>query len=227
VQEELAMPPKIIVSYDDTDNDRDALELGRLLASSGGDLLLAYVRHSAQVQKELERLAEEQAQTLLEHGAQLLGKPETPQKVVVNASTGDGLLELAEAEQAAIVAFGADYRTARGAVLPGKAAQRLLHGGTCAVALAPADFRSRTSSKILRIAVISEGDDAPIETAKSLAGVLGASLTDTEGPIDLMVIGSRDGTPSGVTELGALAEYQIETTNAPVLVVARDTPVSF
>jgi nucleotide-binding universal stress UspA family protein len=227
VKEELAMPPKIIVSYDDTDNDRDALELGRLLASSGGELSLAYVRHAAQVQKELERLAEEQAETLLEHGANLLGNPDTPRHVVVNASTGDGLHALAEAENADIVVFGADYRTARGAVLPGKAAQRLLHGGTCAVALAPADFRSRRSSKILRVGVNAEGDEAPVETAKSLAVALGATLTDTDGPVDFMVIGSRDGAPSGVTELGALAEYHIETTNAPVLVVARDTPLTF
>ena len=32
------MALKIIVSYDDTDNDRDALALGRLLAISGAEL---------------------------------------------------------------------------------------------------------------------------------------------------------------------------------------------
>ena len=41
------MSPKIIVSYDDTDNDRDALALGRLLAVSGAELSLAYVRHQS------------------------------------------------------------------------------------------------------------------------------------------------------------------------------------
>ena len=40
------MSLKIIVSYDDTDNDRDALALGRLFASAGAELSLAYVRHS-------------------------------------------------------------------------------------------------------------------------------------------------------------------------------------
>ena len=40
------MTPRIIVSYDDTDNDRDALALGRLLAGGGADLSLAYVRHA-------------------------------------------------------------------------------------------------------------------------------------------------------------------------------------
>ena len=41
------MAPRIIVSYDDTDNDRDALALGRLLAVSGAELSLAYVRHQS------------------------------------------------------------------------------------------------------------------------------------------------------------------------------------
>ena len=39
------MAPRIIISYDDSDNDRDALALGRLLAFSGAELSLAYVRH--------------------------------------------------------------------------------------------------------------------------------------------------------------------------------------
>ena len=53
------MALKIIVSYDDTDNDRDALALGRLLAFTGAELSLAYVRHSqggALEQKQAEEL---------------------------------------------------------------------------------------------------------------------------------------------------------------------------
>ncbi len=53
------MAPRIIVSYDDTDNDRDALALGQLLAVSGAELSLAYVRHAqggALEQKEAEEL---------------------------------------------------------------------------------------------------------------------------------------------------------------------------
>ena len=41
------MATKIIVSYDGTANDTDALALGRLLARAGGSLELAYVRHAA------------------------------------------------------------------------------------------------------------------------------------------------------------------------------------
>ena len=38
------MPTKILVSYDGTDNDVDALALGRVFGQAGGELGLAYVR---------------------------------------------------------------------------------------------------------------------------------------------------------------------------------------
>src|SRR5438105_3666057 len=40
------MAPKIIVSYDGTDNDRDALALARTFLAAGSSLALAYVRHA-------------------------------------------------------------------------------------------------------------------------------------------------------------------------------------
>ena len=50
---------KIIVSYDDTDNDRDALALGAQLAEFGGDVSLAYVRHTQQPDQAREALGGE------------------------------------------------------------------------------------------------------------------------------------------------------------------------
>src|SRR6478609_6524395 len=79
---------KIIVSYDGTDNDRDALALGRLLAFAGGELALAYVRHSFG-----ESLEEEQAEQLLARGAASVGIPEMKKHVVVNPATSVGLTQ--------------------------------------------------------------------------------------------------------------------------------------
>ena len=45
------MATKIIVSYDGSDNDRDALALGRLLGSAGASIELAYVRHALEAEK--------------------------------------------------------------------------------------------------------------------------------------------------------------------------------
>jgi nucleotide-binding universal stress UspA family protein len=222
------MSPRIIVSYDDTDNDRDALALGRLLAISGGDLSLAYVRHAHEDAEDREAQEEEHAEQLLERGAESIGAPDTPRHVIFHASTGEGLIELAERENADVVVFGSDYRTPAGSVTPGTSAQRLLTSGPTAVAIAPADLRSRSSVRIARIGVLDEGDPAADETARSLASALSAEVTEPgTGPVDLLVIGSREGTPAGRVGLSASAEYAIETSAAPVIVAPRGDAVQF
>ncbi len=222
------MTPKIIVSYDDTDNDRDALTLGRLLAVSGAELSLAYVRHHQAGERSREAVEQKQAEELLGHGAQAIGAPDAPRHVVVHASTGEGLIELAEREHAHVVVFGSEYRTAPGAVVPGTSAQRMLSGGSTAVAVAPADLRSRASVRVARIGIISDGDDAAEDTAQTLSGALGAKIVDPdEEAVDLLVVGSRDGAPEGRLELSAAAEYAIETATSPVLAVPRGAPVLF
>ncbi|HEY7151427.1 MAG TPA: universal stress protein [Solirubrobacterales bacterium] len=222
------MTPRIIVSYDDTDNDRDALALGRLLAVSGAELSLAYVRHQQADARDRESLEQRQAEELLAHGAEAIGAPDTPRHVVVHASTGEGLIELAERERADVVVFGSEYRTAAGSVAPGTSAQRLMNGGPTAVAIAPADLRSHASVRVARIGAIGDGDDAAEETARTLADALGAKIGDVDAErVDLLVVGSREGTPDGRLDLSAVAEYAIETSTSPVLAVSRSTPVLF
>jgi nucleotide-binding universal stress UspA family protein len=211
----------IIISYDDTDNDRDALALGRVLGAAGANIALAYVRHAGDDVRE-----EREAEQLLERGAQSIGVPDAPRHVVINPSTGIGLAELAEQEHADIVVFGSDYRTAPGAVSRGTSAQRLLHGGPAAVAIAPADLRSRSSFGIERVGVLAEGDPAAEETARSLAAALGASVVEPgNGHVDLLVVGSRPESEAGRVTLSASAEYAIETASSPVLVVGRGAPI--
>jgi nucleotide-binding universal stress UspA family protein len=222
------MTPRIIVSYDDTDNDRDALALGRLLAVSGADLSLAYVRHQQADARDRESLEQKQAEELLAHGAEAIGAPDTPRHVVVHASTGEGLIELAEREHAHVVVFGSEYRTAPGSVVPGTSAQRMLNGGPAAVAIAPADLRSHASVRVAKIGAISDGDGAAEDTAQALADALGAKTGDPDHErVDLLVVGSREGAPEGRLELSAVAEYAIETAASPVLAVPRATPVLF
>jgi len=222
------MSLKIIVSYDDTDNDRDALALGRFLAQGGGSLALAYVRHAQQSDSEREALAEKEAQALLEHGANLLDNADVPRHVIVHASTGDGLRELALREGADIVVFGSDYRTAAGAVVPGTSAKRLLSGGPTAVAIAPADLRSRSTVDVARIGIYAEDEDAALrETAASLAARTGATVSEDEARPDLLVLGSRAGTQQGRLALSASAEYEIETSGCPVLAVPHGVTIDF
>ena len=223
------MAPKIIISYDNTDNDRDALALGRLLGYPGADLSLAYVRHFPEEEREREALERRHAEELLEQGARLIGAPDLERHVVFNPSTGAGLLELATRERADVVVFGSDYRTTPGTVAPQQSAQRLMTGGPVAVAIAPADFRSRSSVRISHVGLLDEdGDEAAAETARSLASALGATVEDhDDARVDLLVVGSRAGTPKGRVELSATAGYAIDTAASPVLVVPRGKRVQF
>jgi nucleotide-binding universal stress UspA family protein len=202
----------IIVSYDGTPNDDDALALGRLLTAAGATLSLAYVRHSREYDPARERLAQHDAERRLEHGAAWLGEPDIPRHIVVSASTGEGLAKLAEELNASVIVFGSDYRTPPGRVEPGTSAQRLLDGGPVAIAVA------------------AEGSDsAPAETAETLASKLGASIADSaaaEG-VDLIVVGSSPSAPEGHVALTGSGRYLIETARCPVLVVPSGKPVLF
>ncbi len=214
---------KTIISYDGTDNDRDALALGKALEKVS-HLALAYVSHTGGNAREEAHAAE-----LLRKGADAVGQTEVDQHVELNASTPDGLRHLAQREGADLVVFGSDYRTADGSVNPGTSARRLLDGSQLAVAVAPANLRSRGDYSIRTIGVLAEaGDQAPAETARALAGALGATVTEPgHGPVDLLVVGSREGTPDGKVRLSATADYAIETASSAVLAVPRGKVVGF
>jgi nucleotide-binding universal stress UspA family protein len=217
------MASRIIVSYDDTDNDRDALALARLLAFSGAELSLAYVRHS-----QGGALEQKQAEELLEHGAESLGAPDMPRHVVVNPGTSVGLAELAERENADVIVFGSEYRTANGLVKPGISAHKLLLGGPAAIAVAPAGLRENPAVSINTVGLIDEGDPTARETAESLATALGATVAEYgKGHCDFLVIGSRPESPQGKVTLSAASDYEMETSTCPVLVVPRGRELSF
>src|SRR6202030_760113 len=76
------MPTKIIVSYDGTANEDDAIALGRLLGQAGGEVALAYVRHSQEPDLDRERLAQSEAEELLARGASLFGDADVARHVV-------------------------------------------------------------------------------------------------------------------------------------------------
>jgi nucleotide-binding universal stress UspA family protein len=222
------MTPSLIVSYDDTVNDRDALALARILTDAGATASLAYVRHARSPVRSEEVIEERRALALLERGAAAIRVPSSGRHVVVHASTGEGLRELAVREAADVIVFGSDYRTADATVRPGTSAQRLLSGGPVAVAIAPAGMRERTHERIARVGVLADaGDTAAEESARTLAAAIDATVAERGEPCDLLVVGSQPSGPVGRVSLGALAEYEIETSRVPVLVVPRGVPVRF
>ena len=137
------MSADIIVSYDGTPNDDDAIALASLLAQAGATIALAYVRHAPEFDLRREELAEHDARRRLQQGAALLGDPGVAQHVVISPSTPEGLAKLAATERASVIVFGSDYRTPPGHAEPGTSAQNLLEGGPIAIAVAPAGLRTR------------------------------------------------------------------------------------
>ena len=211
----------LIVSYDGTSNDDDALALGKLLARSGATLALAYIRHSREFDMRREELAQHDAERRLEQGAAWLGDPNVPRHVVLSSSTGEGLEQLAEAEDASVIVFGSDYRTPPGHAEPGTSAQRLLEGGSVAIAVAAAGLRSQADVGIGSIAAVAaDGDSAPREIAEALAAKLGAKVADFGPPtIDLIVVGSQPNASSRRITLSGATRTLLNSARGSVLVV--------
>jgi hypothetical protein len=221
------MATKIIVSYDGTDNDRDALALGRKLADAGASLALAYVRHMHESGGR-ERLAEHEADALLEGGAAWLGNPDVPRFVVLSASTPEGLKELALEEQAGGIVFGSAYRTTPGHVDPQASAQRFMEGGSLAVAVAPAGYHDFADAPITSIAAVDEeGDTSAAQTAATLASKLGATVADRASQdVSLLIVGSKAVAVHGTVMISAASAYLIELTPCPTIVLPRGVPLA-
>jgi nucleotide-binding universal stress UspA family protein len=217
----------LIVSYDGTPNDDDALALGKLLARTGASMALAYIRHSREFDPRREELAQHDAERRLEQGVAWLGDPSIPRHVVFSGSTGEGLEQLAEAEGAAVIVFGSDYRTPPGHAEPGTSAQHLLEGGSVAIAVAAAGLRTRGDTGIESIAVAgADGDTAAPESATALAGKLGAKIVELGPPTaDLIVVGSQPNASSRRITLSGATRTILNSARGSVLVIPSGAPV--
>jgi nucleotide-binding universal stress UspA family protein len=220
---------RVIVSYDGTENDRDALAFGKLLARAGASLELAYVRHAHENEAAREQLAEHEAEELLESGALDLGAPNTPRHVVLSGSTPEGLRVLALEVGAEMIVFGSEYRTTPGHVDPQASARRLLDGGPIALGVAPAGFHEQNGYAVDTVGAVGEdGDPSVLETAEAVAGKFGAEIAPrATSDVDLIVVGSKPGTVTGRVLISAAAEYLIELARCPVIVLPRGVAVDF
>jgi hypothetical protein len=221
------MATPVIVSYDGTTHDDDALALGKLLAVGGALLSLAYVRHSREYDPRREEIGVYDASRRLEQGALWLEDPDIERHVVTDPSTSAGLAKLADAEGAGLILFGSDYRTSPGRVEPGGAAQGLLEGGSVAIGVAAAGLRTNASDGIKTISVAGDPHGAAQQTAESLAQALGAEIVPGGGDADLILVDSQANAPAGKIALGGSTRAQLDQARGSVIVLPRDTPLSF
>ena len=223
------MTADLIISYDGTPNDDDALALGKLLAQTGSSVALAYVRHSKEFDPRREQVAQYDAEQRLARGESLIGIPVT-KHIAIGPSTGEVLGALAQEQGASIIVFGSDYRTPLGRAEPGASAQRLLEGGTVAVAVAAAGLRAKADSRIASIAVPFAGpinDDARA-TAAALAAKLGAEVVDSNSSvIDLIVVGSHEGAPKGHLVVAGEVRNELNSARSSVLALPAETRLEF
>jgi hypothetical protein len=207
------MPAKIIVSYDGTANEDDAIALGKLLGKAGAQVSLAYVSHTDDSAGD--------NQGVLDRGLQLLGDPDATGHVVTDRSTPDGLAALAESEHADVIVFCSDSHTAKGHVSIGNSAQRLLEGGRTAIAIAPVDLAEQGDA-IAQIVAVGDGDGGAREIAQTLADALGAQVSPVANDqTGLLVIDSRPEAEAGRVSISSSAQHLIEISRSAVLVLPR------
>ncbi len=223
------MSVKVIVSYDGTANEDDAIALGRLFGRAGAEVSLAYVRHAPEADANREQAVEAQAHGVLEGGSQLLGDSGAKLHVVTDRSTPEGLTRLAQSEQADVIVFCSDSHTAKGHISIGKSAERLLEGGVTAVAIAPVDLAERVDGAPVRnIIAVGDADGGALDTAAALAAALGGTVAPVVGEdTDLLVIDSRADAAPGRVSPSSSASHLIETATCPVLVLARGQKLAF
>ncbi len=222
------MSTKIIVSYDGTANEDDAIALGRVLASAGAEVALAYVRHSQEPDLDREKLAQSEAEELLSRGAQLFGNADIAKHVVTDRSTPQGLSALAASEGASAIVFCSDSHTAGGHVSVGNSAQQLLEGGSVAVAIAPVGFAEKQGAGAQPVVAIGDADGGARATAESLAAALGTSVAPVANEqAGLLVVDSRPEAEQGRVAISASAAHLVEIATSPVLVLPRGVALSF
>ena len=223
-----AMPVTMIVSYDGTTHDDDALMLGRMLAAAGATLSLAYVRHSREYDPRREEIGRHDAQRRLDAGALWLGDDSIARHVVVNPSTGAGLGELATSLGADLIVFGSDYRTPPGRVEPQGSAQGLLDGGAVAIAVAAAGLRTGDGAPIATVSVAGGAESgAAAQTAQSLVAATGAALVPGQHDADLIVVDSRADVADGRVALDGATRGRLDSARGSVIVVGGNAPVRF
>jgi nucleotide-binding universal stress UspA family protein len=220
------MPTNIIVSYDGTANEDDAIALGGLFARAGAQVSLGYVRHTN------EAVSDEEAQEVLDRGAALFAGTFASSHAVTDRSTPEGLRALAEQIGAQAIVFCSDSHTAHGHITIGNSAQRLLEGGPVAVAIAPAGLAEGDGDKtrVQRIVAVGEagGAGGAQATAQALATALDAEVVPVaDDEADLLVIDSRPEAERGRVSLSSSAAHLIEIATCPVLVLPSGVSLRF
>lgn len=204
---------KILVGYDDSDQAKDALALGKQVANAtgaelvvGGVFLIHPMWHGGidpiirEEEVEFGRKLEAGA-----NAAEALAEP------YPSTSPARGLHELAEEIGADLIVVGSAHRGPIGQALAGSVGVALLHGSPCAVAIAPRGYREHSGPSIDTITVGFDGSaesGLALTTASQLARTTGAKLK-LVSVVETPVVGTGKSGGDGYHALKDAVEQQM------------------
>ena len=128
-----------------------------------------------------------------------------------------------------MIVFCSDSHTAKGHIAVGNSAERLLEGGTTAVAIAPVGLAEGSpETTVQQIVAVGDADGGAQATAEALASALGATVAPVANQdTDLLVVDSRPEAQQGRVSISSSAAHLIEIATCAVLVVPRGVTLSF
>ena len=183
------MSGRVVIGYDGTGSGDDALTLGAILARAIGDAPLVVSVYPEENPIGIGRVDAEWVAYMRDHAKELSAcaarfldarDVEAELRVVGSGSAAHGLADVAEAEDAEMIVLGSSSRGARRRISPGSTGERLLHGATCPVAVAPQGMREEPADRpVQRLGVAfvdtAEAKEA-LRVASGLAERTGAGL---------------------------------------------------
>jgi nucleotide-binding universal stress UspA family protein len=181
------MTRPILAGADGTDSGLDAVAFGaRLAAAVGAPLTVVCVipeqagPAGAEAEADVRRHAAAILGAARAVATEVAGSPPAEERTVVATSPARGLAELAEEEEVEAVVVGSTNRGVVGRVMSGSTAERLLHGTSCPVAVAPRGYRRHRPEPLRALGAAftdtAEGHEA-VRVAADLAGRAGLPVT--------------------------------------------------
>jgi nucleotide-binding universal stress UspA family protein len=208
------MSGKVVVGYDGTSEARDALALGRRLAAlTGAQLILAAVlpvKEEAIGREGYEAALAEDSDRLFATVSDELAGLDVQTRVLGDEPPAEALQRLAEVERADAIVLGSTHHGPLGRLYPGSVAERLLHGGPCAVAVAPRGLASRADGEPRVMCAAFDGSPesrVALEVAAGLAEAAKATLR-VVAVHEPFTPGAAAVAPMGTYDVGAVTQRE-------------------
>lgn len=188
---------KIVVGYDDSDQAKDALALGRQLAdATGAELVVAGVFLFDPLWGGADprlRDADAEFASTIRAAASAAGAHAV---TVPSSSPARGLHDLAEELEADLILVGSAHHGRFGRSLAGTTGVSLLHGAPCAVGVAPRGYREDAGQDIATVTAGIDGSPEAgqaLRLAIALAARTGAKLKLVSAAVSPPVEAGRSG----------------------------------